>query len=151
MILFGSHLKTFLTTEIEFRDILPPMRRSRWWQGSHRADKKYYSIFDIVRGRKVKPFSILNPTVSEGNLSLLTFSGEVRLPGGGEAGAGEDEDEESLHPPGCGGHGHYHAACTNQLSTKLKHCMRLVVLSIVITLSVSVQCPCPLYIFMPIQ
>ena len=40
----------------------------------------------------MKPFSILNPTVSEGNLSLLTFSGEVRLPGGGEAGAGEDEE-----------------------------------------------------------
>ena len=92
--------------------------------------QKYYSIFDIVRGRKVKPFSIFNPTVSEENLSLLTFSGEVRLPGGGEAGAGEDEEEESVHPRGCGGHGHYHAACTNQLSTKLNHCMRLVMLSI---------------------
>ena len=133
---------------MEFRDILPPMRWSRWWQGSHGADKKYYSIFDIVRGRKVKPFSILNPTVSEGNLSLLTFSGEVWLPGGGEAGAGEDEEEESVHPPGCGGHGHY-AACTNQLSTKLNNCMRPIMLSIanIITLSVSVQCPCPLYIF----
>ena len=130
MILFESHLKTFLTTDMEFRDILPPMRWSRWWQGSHGADKKYYSIFDIVRGRKVKPFSILNPTVSEENLSLLTFSGEVRLPGGGEAGAGEDEEEESLHPPGCGGHGHYHAACTNQLSTKLNNCMRPIMLSI---------------------
>ena len=82
------------------------------------------------------------------NLSLLTFSGEVRLPGGGEAGAGEDE-EESVNPPGCGGHGSYHAACTNQLSTKLNNCMRPIMLSIanIITLSVSVQCPCPLYIF----
>lgn len=77
----------------------------------------------------MKPFSILNPTVIEENLSLLTFSGEVRLPGGGEAGAGEDEEEESLHPRGCGGHGHC-AACTNQLSTKLNNCMRPIMLSI---------------------
>ena len=151
MILFESHLKTFLTTDMEFRvqryfttdALIKMMTRQPWGR------QKYYSIFDIVRGRKVKPFSILNPTVSEENLSLLTFSGEMRLPGGGEAGAGEDEEEESVHPPGCGGHGHYHAACTNQLSTKLSHCMRPIMLSIanIITLSVSVQCPCPLYIF----